>query len=441
MTAHAILSLRSNRSALKQFVAACAQTVIFFAAMSGVAVAEYQLLDRVVAIVEDDIILQSELDQQMAMVAGNIKQRGKRLPPVDILYQQVLERQVLESLQLQRAKRIGMRISDQELNDAVIRVAASNNLSLTEFREAIEREGEAYLDVRERVRREMLIQEVQRRSVLRSISVSPSEIDNFLRSEQGQLLLRGEVNIEHLLLPLDASASEQDWQDARNTLNTLRKRAIENDSFAAIETAVEAASASLSSLGWRRLDQVPSLFAERVATMSIGDISDVVRSDSGLHLIRIAAKRGGVDGIVTETHVRHILISPNEIRTDEEAKVLIDSVAAELRAGKSFDALAKQYSEDPGSALIGGDLGWTTPGKLVGEFQQAMDATAVGDISQPFHSDFGWHILEVLERRDKDLSEERSRNLASNVIAEGKYDDELNNWLQDLRDNAFIEIK
>lgn len=409
--------------------------------MSGVAVAEYQLLDRVVAIVEDDIILQSELDQQMAMVAGNIKQRGKRLPPVDILYQQVLERQVLESLQLQRAKRIGMRISDQELNDAVIRVAASNNLTLTEFREAIEREGEAYLDVRERVRREMLIQEVQRRSVLRSISVSPSEIDNFLRSEQGQLLLRGEVNIEHLLLPIDASASEQDWQDARNTLNTLRKRAIENDSFAAIETAVEAASASLSSLGWRRLDQVPSLFAERVATMSIGDISDVVRSDSGLHLIRIAAKRGGVDGIVTETHVRHILISPNEIRTDDEAKVLIDSVAAELRAGKSFDALAKQYSEDPGSALIGGDLGWTAPGKLVGEFQQAMDATAVGDISQPFHSDFGWHILEVLERRDKDLSEERSRNLASNVIAEGKYDDELNNWLQDLRDNAFIEIK
>lgn len=410
-------------------------------ALSATANAEYQLLDRVVAIVEDDIVLASEVKNQMDVVSRSIAQRGGRPPSQQVLYEQVLERKILESLQLQRADRIGMRVSDQELNEALVNIAANNKMSLAQFRESLELQGDSYIEVREQVRRDMLIRDVQRRSVLRSINISKSEIDNFLNSEQGQSMLEAEVFIEHILLPIALKASDEEKQQAQQRMATLREKALASDSLQALEVEASAAGANISALGWRKLDAVPSLFSDVIKTLEVGDTSEAIRSDSGLHLVRIGAKRGGIEGVITETHTRHILVTPNEIRSNEDARQLANDIASRIQGGEDFAALARKYSEDPGSALSGGDLGWTEPGKLVPEFESTMDNTAIGELSAAFQSDYGWHILEVLDRREKDLSEERSALMARRAIAESKYDDELNNWLQELRDNAFVEIK
>lgn len=409
---------------------------------SSASVAEYQLLDRVVAIAEDDIVLASQIRDDIAQIKQQVAARGGNMPPDNILFEQVLERAILESLQLQRAARIGMRISDQELNETMSNMAARNGLSLAQFKTSLEQQGESYLDIREKIRRDLLIREVQRRSVIRNINVSESEINNFLASEQGQLLLSPEFDVDHILLPVAADATSQAKTRARDKIEKLRTQALEeNRGFDTIQSIIDANFAQRSPLGWRRSDDMPSIFSGVIDNMRIGEISAPIESDSGFHLIRINNKRGGVAGNVTETQVRHILISPNEIRTLEEAQTLAQDVKAKLDNGEDFVQLARKYSDDPGSALSGGDLGWTEPGVVVPVFERTMNTTEIGDISEPFESQFGWHILQVNDRREKDLSRERAEQRARMAIVETKYDDELNNWLQELRDDAFIDIK
>ncbi len=254
-------------------------------------------------------------------------------------------------------------------------------------------------------------------------------------------MLSPEYNIDHILLPISTGATEAAKSQAKETIHKLRQQAITSGGFSSIQKEIQQSSAEQSPLGWRRANDMPSLFTGMVETMSTGDISEPVLSSSGYHIIQVKKKRGGVDVTVTETHVRHILISPNEIRTMEQSKQIAIGIKSTLDNGGDFIALARKYSDDNGSALSGGDLGWTEPGLLVPEFQKAMDNTAVASISEPVRSQFGWHILEVLGRREKDLSTERAEQQARMAIAETKYDDELNIWLQELRDNAFIEIK
>ena len=403
--------------------------------------AEYQLLDRVVAIVEDDIVLASEVRGMMTAAKTNMRQRGNRIPNDDELYEQVLERQIMESLQLQRAKRVGMRVSDQRLNDAMSRIAASNRMDLLTFQQSIESRGESYAGLREQVRKEILIQEIQRRSVIRNISVSDAEVDIFLASEEGQLLLEGEIRIDHLLLTLDSKADNATVEAAATEIASLRKLANDNGALIAIRGKLSNQNISVNSLGWRKQNEIPELFVEVIAGLEGEQISSAIRSDSGYHLVQVSGRRGGVAGKVAETDVRHILISINEIRDEMQAKDLAREIADKLNNGEDFGELARAHSDDPGSALSGGALGWTEPGKLVEEFQTVMDNTDINVISAPFRSEFGWHILQVLDRRDRDVSEDRAIIVAKNAIAEKKYDDELNNWLQDLRSNAYIEIK
>ena len=403
--------------------------------------AEYTLLDRVVAIVEDEVILASEVRARLQLAERNLRQRGKPAATTEQLYPQVLERLILESLQLQRANKIGLRIGDQELNQTMTRLAEKNGLSLNDFKHSVEQQGDNYRAVREQVRRDLLMRQVQQRSVLRSIDISDSEIENFLRSERGSQLLSPELNIEHILLPLAAEAGPAAHRSAREQLNQLRQKALSQSHFAALEKEIADAGAEHNQLGWRRAEQLPTLFAELASHLKKGEVSEILRNDSGYHLIALRGVRGGIDGTSSETQVRHILIGENAIRSSQAAEQLAVSIRTELAAGGDFAALARQHSDDPGSALSGGDLGWTTPGMLVPAFQQAMDATAVGEISTAFESRFGWHILEVLARRDKDISAARAAEQARMRIAESKYDDALNNWLQELRDNAFVEIK
>ena len=409
--------------------------------LSTTANAEYQLIDRVVAIVEDDIVLASDIRDEIIAIKQRITATGGKMPTDDVLFEQILERSILENLQIQRAAQIGLRVSDQQLNDAMINIAKRNQLSLADFKISVEAQGESYLTIREKVRKDLLLNEVQRRSVIRNISISESEVENFLKSEQGQLLLSPEFNIDHLLLPIPTDAGEQTKTLAKEKALQLQQLALNNNGFETLQNQIAVHNAERSSLGWRRAENMPSLFKGVIDNMTIGDVSEPILSDSGYHVIYIANKRGGVEGKTTETNVRHILIAPNEIRTMDEAQILASEIREKLAQGEGFIQLARKYSDDPGSALSGGDLGWTEPGVLVPIFEETMNNAEIGVSSQPFQSQFGWHILEVSERREKDLSQERAAQQARMAIAETKYDDELNNWLQELRDNAFVDIK
>ena len=402
--------------------------------------AEYQLLDQIVAIAEDDAVLASEVRSKMQQIKNTLAQRGATLPPDNILYEQVLERAIIDSLQLQRAYKSGMRISDQELNEAMERIAAQNRVSLQQFRLLLEQQGQSYVAAREQTRKEMLLRNIQQRSVMRKINITESEVENFLNSEQGRTLLEPEYNIDHILLPIAADASEVEKQRALQNITELQALAADGK-FIDFTQQITAAGAQHAPLGWRTLETVPSLFETTISELTAGVVSDPISSDSGLHLIKIITQRGGVQQSNTETLVRHILIKPNEIRNEDEASDLILDIRRQLDEGKSFTALAKQYSDDPGSALAGGELGWNQPGKLVPAFEAIMDITPIGETSQPFESLFGWHIVEVIDRREKDFSTERAQQRARMAIAETKYDDELNNWLQQLRDDSFVEIK
>ena len=409
--------------------------------LSSTANAEYQLIDRVVAIVENDIVLASDIRDEIVAIKQRITATGGKMPTDDLLFEQVLERSILENLQLQRAAEIGMRVSDQQLNTAMANIAERNKLSLADFKTSVEAQGESYLTIREKVRKDLLLNEVQRRSVIRNINISESEVENFLKSEQGQLLLLPEFNIDHILLPIPVDAGEQTKALAKEKALQLQQLALNNSGFETLQNQIAVHNAERSPLGWRRAENMPSLFKGVIDNMNIGDVSEPILSDSGYHVIHITDKRGGVEGKTTETNVRHILIAPNEIRTMDEAQILANEVREKLAQGEDFIQLARKHSDDPGSALSGGDLGWTEPGVLVPIFEETMNNVEIGVSSQPFQSQFGWHILQVSERREKDLSQDRAAQQARMAIAETKYEDELNNWLQELRDNAFVDIK
>ena len=402
---------------------------------------EFQELDRVVAIVEDDIILASELINEVKTIKDNFRKQGRSLPDDDTLFEDILEREIILSLQLQRAQRMGIRISDQELNNALNSIAAQNNLSLANFKLAIEQQGDSYSKIREQIRQDLLIQSVQRRNVLRTIYISESEINNFLASEKGQKMSQPELNVNHILLPVSDTATTAQKTAALDAIEQLRNRAITAGNFSAIQSIISQLGAQMSPLGWRRADEMPSLFSDTLKTMKVDEISQAIQSDSGYHLIHLQASRGGTQQITTETEVRHILIKPNVIRDLAKSKAFAEEILAELKAGGDFTELARKHSDDPGSALLGGKLGWTVPGRMVPEFDAMMAATEVGKLSEPFETNFGWHILQVQDRREKDLSPERAAQLARMTLAEDKFDDALNNWLQELRDNAYVEIK
>ena len=441
------LSLNRLYSALIKAAACLTQRklmagiVVFTLLLNTASHAEYEVIEQVVAIAEDDVVLASEIRDQMAEIHQRLIANKQSLPDNNRLFEQVLEQKILESLQLQRADKIGLRISDQQLNDAMASIAARNNLSLTEFKSSIEKQGQSYLEIRNKIRRDMMIREVQRRSVIRTINIDQGEVDNFLRSEKGQALLEIEYNIDHILLAIDVNASENAVAVANKKMSQLRSLATLEGGFPPIAGQAKIITAEHNPLGWRRFSEIPTMFQATVSELSEGMISEPIRSDSGLHIIHVLAKRGGIEGSQTETKVRHILIAPNEIRSIDEAKVLAAEVRQEIIDGEDFTFLARKYSDDPGSALTGGDLGWAEPGTLVPEFETMMTNTDINQTSAIFNSQFGWHILQVTDRREKDLSSELANQRARMAIAETKYDDALNNWLQDLRDNAYVDIK
>ncbi|RLQ21172.1 molecular chaperone SurA [Seongchinamella sediminis] len=407
---------------------------------SGLARAETEMLDQVVAVVDDDIIMASELRERVDSITQSIEARGVEMPPEDVIIRETLDRLILESIQLQKGQRVGVRITDAQLNAALQRVAAQNGMTLDQFRLALEEQGQSYQGMREQIRTEMIIQRVQQGNVNQRIEISDQEVDNFLATAEGQKMTQPEYQILHALLAVSPSAPAAEAERAEAYVDKVLAEIQAGSTFEAAVSAPGPYTFSGGNLGWRKLDDLPSLFSDVAPALAKGE-TQKVRSDSGFHLIYMADRRGDESMVVNQTRVRHILVKPSEIMTDQQARELVTDLKARAEGGEDFAELAREYSEDIGSAQEGGDLGWTSPGQMVPEFEQTMQITAIGEISDPVKSQFGWHILEVMDRREEDMTDRATRNKAMNYLHNRKYQEELDAWLRQIRDEAFVDIK
>ena len=416
---------------------------VLLSAFSVTASAQIEILDKVVAIVDEDVVLESEVQRRLATIYAQIQQSGTQPPPQEIVVQQVLERLISERLQLNMGYSAGIRITDAELNDAMARIASSNQLTMEQYAEQIHATGSTLSNVREEIRNEMILMRVQQGQVMRRIRISNQELDNFLNSEEGRFMTSPDVNVGHILLPVPSGKNNEEVNAILQRAQGLLEEANNGTDFRQLAIANSADQTALQGgdLGWRKMAQLPGVFIEAVEKLEIGQISEPIRSDAGYHLIKLYERKGGGEQLIEQHFARHILIKPNEIRDEATAVSQLTELRERVKAGEDFALLAKEFSEDPGSALNGGELGWSTPGMFVPEFEQTMGSIELNEVSAPFLSQFGWHILQVTERRNQDFSENITRNRAQNLLRQRKYEEELQVWLQEIRDEAFVEIK
>lgn len=400
-------------------------------------------LDYVVAIVDDDVVLATELVNRLSSVRKQMIAAKMPIPADDVLFNQMLERLIMEDIQLQMGQRAGVRVDDETLTNALEGIAKQNKMTLEEFTGALARDGMSYGDFRDEVRREMIIQRVQRNRVNSRIYLSDEEIDAFLASPLGKRTLSDEYRVGHILIAVDDEASPATVAKASQLADSIYQQLQGGADFRQMAIAHSSDSRALEGgdLGWRKAGELPSLFAEQVFALEVGQTAPPIRSGSGFHIVQLLEKRGAGTEVVEQTLVRHILVKPSEIRSEADTQALIQQIHDRIVAGEDFAALARLYSEDPGSALAGGDLGWSEPEKFAQEFGDMMKETPTGKLSEPFHTKFGWHVLEVMDRRQHDMSEDARRNLAIRVLHNRRYEEELQEWLKEIRDEAYVEIR
>lgn len=400
-------------------------------------------LDRIAAIVNDGIVMQSELDQRVAIVKEQLLARNTRLPADNVLRSQVLNRLVLESIQKQLAAQQGIRISESQLNNAINNIAAQNGMTIDQFRDALIAEGRDYNASREQIRNEMLLQSLQQNLVNRRIRVSAQEIENFLSSEDGQSQVSAEYNLGHILIAVPSQASPELIQKAEREARAIHKSLSEGLDFSEAAIANSDAPNALNGgdLGWRKAAELPEALGKAVKKLQAGEFSQPIRSPSGFHILLAKEKRGGDVLLVEQRLVSHILLKPSEIRTSAQAKNQITELYNRIQRGEGFADLAKEFSDDPASGSEGGSLGWTQDGQMVPEFEQVMNSTPIGSVSLPFESRFGWHILTVLDKRTENMAEQMQENRARAAIRKRKFNEELSTWLREIHSQAYIEIK
>lgn len=412
-------------------------------AITRTAQAEEQFLDRVVAIVDNDIIVQTELTRRSAIIRQQLLERNTRLPDDSSFTQQVLDKLIIDRIQLHLAETNGISVSDDELNGTLNRIAEGNQLSLTEFKRQLEAEGQNYLEVREQIRSEMLLTRVQERLVNPRIHISEQEIDNLLTSEQGRKDAEPLLHLGHIMIPLPVHANSEQIQATQQQVEVIYQQLLKGADFASTALSQSKAPEALKGgdMGWRKASELPEAAAQALASLEPGQLSRPFMIGGGIHLLKLMERRGGEQQLIEQAKVRHILISPSEIRPPAEAESLSRELYRRLNAGEDFAILAKQYSDDPGSGSNGGDLGWTMDGQMVPEFEQTVHASTIGEISLPFETQFGWHLLQVTERRQQDFGQQILRNQARETIRKRKFAESLENWLREIRAEAYIEIK
>ena len=419
----------------------CVRPLLLGAVFLGSAVqADVQPLNRVVAIVDNDVIMQSQLDQRVREVEQTIAKRGAELPPIEVLNQQVLERLITENLQLQIGERSGIRISDEELNQAMESIAQRNNMTLSQFGQALANDGLSLDDARDQIRREMVISRVRQRRVAERIQVTDQEVQNFLASDLGKMQLSEEFHLASILIPLNEGSSPEAIQTAEKQVQDVYQKLQAGADFAQLAIARSASETALEGgdIGWRKAAQLPPPFDAMISALPIGGVTEPIRTPGGFMILKLLEKRGGETLVRDEVHVRHILIKPSEIRSEDETRRLAERLYQRIVSGEDFAELAKSFSEDPGSALNGG---WIDPNSLVPEFRDVMAKSPSGELSKPFQSPYGWHVLEVLGRRATDSSAQYREQQALSALRNRKYDEELQTWLRQIRDEAYVEIK
>ena len=400
-------------------------------------------LDRIVAVVDDDVITRTELDAKLDSVEKQLRQQNVALPAEDTLRKQVLERLILTRIQLQLAARSGIQVDDDTLNRTISTVAAQNKLTLSEFRNVLDRDGVDFAQFREEMREEITLRKLRQRQVDSRITVTDQEIDNLLATQKRQGNISDEYRIGHILIALPEAATPKQIQAAREkaqeVLSELRGGA--DFSKTAITYSDGQQALNGGDLGWRKAGELPTLFSDVVLQLKVGEISDLIRSSSGFHIIKLVDHRGSDRHITTQTHARHILIRPNELTSDDDARRKLTEIRDRIQHGEDFSAMAKAYSDDKANSGNGGDLGWINPGEMDPDFEAAMNALEPNQLSKPVRTRFGWHLIEVLGRRSQDITEEFERTKAREQIYQRKVEEETVNWLRRLRDEAYVEIR
>lgn len=402
-----------------------------------------RLLDRIVAVIGDDVITQRELVTRVDLAQQQLAQRGARMPDPDVLLRQVMERMVVERVQLQEARRVGVSIDEITLNRTLENIAADNGLTLLQLRNALAAEGVDFAAFRQQIRDELTIAQLRRRQVESRLRVSEQEIDDLIAAESGAIDRDIRYRLSHILIALPQGADSATIANARRKADDLRARARAGEDFGNLAINHSDAPDALDGgdMGWRGAADIPTLFARSVILLRPGEISPVLRSPNGFHIVKLIDREAGEALKLTQTRARHILISPDQIRTAREAEAQAWSLFNRIREGAPFADLARANSDDAGSAARGGDLGWLSPGEAVPAFEEAMNRLAVGQLGNPVQSPFGWHIIEVLERREVDASRDLLRTRAQEVLQNRKREEETELWLRRLRDEAFVEYR
>ncbi len=412
-------------------------------ALSNFSAAKTITLDKVIAVVDNDVVMASELQQRIGIVTAQLQANNTPMPSDEILHAQIIEQLVTESLQLQIGRRVGVEISEAEIDAAMNRMKQANNLSDAAFAEQLKNDGVNINSLRDQIRRDMIIDQVQRGSVNRRIRISEQEVQNFLKSKQGKFWASPDYNLGHILISLPSTVNNEEAKAAEDKAHALVKRLRDGADFRQVAVAESQGQNALKGgdIGWRKSAQMPDLFAQAIETLEENGISEPLRSGAGFHILKLYGKRGSQEQVIEQAKVRHILVKPSTILTNEEAQQKLADVRQQILDGADFAEMAKLHSEDVGSMLSGGDLGWSLPGKFVPEFERTINNSSVGDISEPFRSQFGWHILQVQERRQQDMSETVRINQANRLLRNQRFEEERLNWIREIRDEAFVEIK
>jgi len=400
--------------------------------------------DRIVAVVNDEVVTFYDLRTRLDSALSQLKQQGTPLPPRDVLERQMLERLVVDRIQLQMARDTGLRIDDAQLDQALNRIAGGNKMNLGQFRQALEKDGIPYAKFREQIREEMTVARLREREVDNRLVISDAEIDNFIEAEKTKAGGGAdEVQVAHILLRAPEAASPEQLQKLKAKADQIIERLRRGDDFSQLAASYSDAPDGLQGgiLSPRPIDRLPGLFAEAVSRMKPGEVSPILKSPNGFHIVKLLGRKSGLSlPPVQQTHARHILIKVNELVSESEARHKMAGLRDRLRHGGDFAELARLYSQD-GSAAKGGDLGWLYPGDTVPEFERVMDRLAINELSEPTQSPFGFHLIQVLERRTQDVSDDRKRMVARQALRERKLDDAYQDWLRQIRDRAYVEYR
>ena len=409
---------------------------------SQILLANVNFVDRIGVIVEEGIIMESEVNNALEQAIKNLKKNGNQIPPKEFLFNNVLEKLIMDEILMQKAKKFGIRISDQELNESLIRIASQENLNLKEFKEKIEKEGDTFKSFREIIKKELMIRRVQSGLVRPKIVISDQEIENYINSSEGEELISTEYKIEQILLKFPSNLSNKIKERYKNQAKDIIKEiddgldfqdAIKNYSYLKEEE-------NFGGIYWKKISEIPSIFEKKLKSMKLNDIFGPLESGAGIHIIKLSGIRGDSIKVEEQSLVQHILIETSEIRSEKQAEDLINSLYDRAQE-EDLGILARIYSDDPGSKLNAGKLDWAPEGVYDENFEKTIKKVKLGEISKPFKSSFGWHILKVLEKREKNISDEIIKDKAFGILFNRKFNEQLQNTLEEIRSESFVDIK